>query len=143
MGHVILIAGGLLFTLIGVFLTNDLYACAKPLQRQLLRFAARLLPTDQQNEAYSQWYGDLFTLPPSEILRTLYALDCIRGSAVLSIRSRRAAKFRASNGESSNAEREWDELISNFAVKKGWHERVKRVIDFIIASMFLLSIIPI
>jgi hypothetical protein len=84
MGHLIPIAalGALLLS----FFQRDLYACAPALQRAILHFACRFLPEKDRDETFLQWHGDLCALPPSELLRTVYALDCTRGGAAIGLR---------------------------------------------------------
>lgn len=94
MGHLLLTGLGFAGVLLGAFIIRDLYACAGYFQRALLRLGSMLVPRGERDKRFRQWHGDLQSIPPSELLKTLYAFDCIRGGAVLGM----AASFRYLRG---------------------------------------------
>jgi len=80
---------------IGAFAIRDLYACIGHMQRGILRFGAIFVPKHQREETYDQWYADMMAMPPSELWRTAYAIDCVRGGALIGVRVRWAVRQRA------------------------------------------------
>jgi hypothetical protein len=97
MGHLITFRSivGFLVALLVAFVFRDLYACSGYLQRILLRLGALLVPAHEREETYNQWYGDLCALPPSELLRVGYALECIRGGIVIGWRAQIKARLKS------------------------------------------------
>jgi hypothetical protein len=80
--HALLVVGG---TLLVSFLIRDAYACANLCQKAILRLASMLIPKGEREEMYRQWHGDIRALPPSELLRSLYAIDFLRAAFVIGV----------------------------------------------------------
>jgi hypothetical protein len=62
------------------WVSRDAYACFPLFQKFVLRLAAKMLPTKMSATAVEQWAADIADLPPSELYRTWFALDMLRGA---------------------------------------------------------------
>lgn len=96
------IAGGVFLSMVG----RDAHACLPRFQYRLLNLAALLLPPEKRQDAVEAWWADINDLWPSEIIRTLYAFDTIRGALKIRSISRapaRAAAARAREKKTRNA----------------------------------------
>jgi lipopolysaccharide/colanic/teichoic acid biosynthesis glycosyltransferase len=125
------------------FLARDLYACSPRLQRILLRLATRMLPQENREDAFKQWYGDLMAMAPSELLRTLYAVDCLRGGLSLGWRSRKLSQENDNVvGSSETSSSDWDALLASMTKQNLFYEGYKRVTDFLVAALYLIAVIP-
>lgn len=100
--------GGTIFAVGGVaattWLLRDGYACLPSLQRIILTFAAKLLPPQDRSAFVEQLQADIADLWPSEIIRTLIALDTIR--AALRLRNQFEARKRSARTEAAKQSNE-------------------------------------
>ena len=78
---------GLGLAVIASLLANDLYYSLSNIQLWFIRFASQRLPPELRDPTFEQWTADLNDLPPSQIWRLLFAIDCVRGA--IAIRQRR------------------------------------------------------
>jgi len=89
------LAGILLWSLV----MRDVYACLPSLQLWLIRRAVNRLPEMLREQYLEQWHADLLDLPPSEVLRTFFAVDCFRGAIMVRVVARSlAGNALAANG---------------------------------------------
>lgn len=126
------------------FFARDLYACAPRFQRIMLRLAARWMPAASRDEIYNQWHGDLMAMPPSELLRTLYAFDCIRGGITLGFRSRQSEQSKSLfSAKKEITSSDWDALLhSSSDGGKKFYDAIKRATDLLAAGAFMVAIAP-
>ncbi len=79
-------AGAISTTILLGIVGRDAYACLPRLQVWCLRISARSLPDEHRNQAFESWSAEIADLPPSEILRTIAAINCIRTKTVARLR---------------------------------------------------------
>ena len=102
-----------------------------------------MLPGENREEVYKQFYGDLMAMPPSELLRTLYSLDCLRGGMALGWRSKKQIESRTHfDGERELTTSDWESLLEAKTIHEGFYDRLKRAIDVFVAAVFLMSVVP-
>lgn len=70
------------------FIARDAYACLPRVQAWLIRIAASHLPDKLREQSVEQWTADIADLPPSQIVRTCMAADCIRGAILIAHREK-------------------------------------------------------
>ena len=123
---------------------RDGYACLPRIQVAILKIAATFLPHDRRAGVVEQWRADLLDLWPSEIMRTLMALDAIRGAIKLRGMLPKAAVLRRSyaDGQGDISTSDWKSLLEP-RNRAGFYDTIKRLIDFVTALVFLASVLPI